>query len=107
MSSTRVNVFLCQAKVNQSDFVEGMFGIWQFIIITYEDVVKFQIVVNVPTFMNHFEGVKKLDTNLQYSLLTERLILVEEVLLHCVTKLVLDLEGPNHILDLLVGIPRL
>ena len=90
-----LKVLLGETEVDKPDLVEGSLRVGQGLVVTDEDVVKLEVVESVASFVDHPEGIKELETNLEHGLLGERLISLEEVVFHGITKLLLDEVGPD------------
>lgn len=80
-----LHVLLDKAKINDSDLVKRVSNLSEVWGIADEDVVELKVVEGVTCFMDHLEGINELDAGLEYSLLGEWLVLLEQVVLEGVT----------------------
>lgn len=90
-----VVVSLGKPEVYHSDLVQRSVVMRKLSSVTDDDVVELKIVVEEPRFVDHLEGVKKLDAHLEGCLLSEGLVSLEEVVFKGFSKFVLDDVRPN------------
>lgn len=91
----RVIVFLSEAEINDSDFMEGFGMVLVLFCVTDHDVVKLEIIVEEASVMDQFQRVQKLDSDLEHGLFCESLSSLEQVVFEGLAKLILDNIRPN------------
>ena len=85
-----VIVFLSEAEIDDSDFMERFVIVLVFFCVTDHDVVKLEIIVEKAGVMDQFQRVQKLDSDLEHGLFSESLSSLEQVVFECLAKLILD-----------------
>ena len=85
-----VIVFLSEAEIDDSDFMERFVIVLVFFCVTDHDVVKLEIIVEEAGVMDQFQRVQKLDSDLEHGLFSESLSSLEQVVFECLAKLILD-----------------
>jgi len=86
---------LSKTEINQSNFVQRSSMVRKFRSVTDTDVVELEVIVNKARLVDQLDGLKKLDANLQASLIGEGFVPLEEVVFKSFAELVLDDVRPN------------
>jgi len=90
---------LSKPEVDHSDLVQRFSMVRELSSVTDTDVVELEVIVNKARLVDQLDGLKKLDANLQASLIGEGFVPLEEVVFKSFAELVLDDVRPHLFLN--------